>query len=268
MTNEPRLHRRQALQFLGGAAVVAVAAACGSGSGKSSDAADSATSTSTTSRASSSASGTSGGTSTPIPEETAGPFPGDGSNGPDVLTESGVVRSDIRSSFGDAHGTAEGVPTTMKLRVVDAATGAPMQGAAVYVWHCDRGGSYSLYSGDASDQNYLRGVQAAGADGIVTFTTIFPAAYPGRWPHVHFEVYSSLADAAGGGAKVATSQLALPEATCNTVYATNGYEQSAQNLSQLSIASDMVFSDGVSRQLAKVTGSVDNGYTISLDVPV
>ena len=34
-----------------------------------------------------------------IPEETAGPFPGDGSNGPDVLTESGVVRSDITTTL-------------------------------------------------------------------------------------------------------------------------------------------------------------------------
>jgi protocatechuate 3,4-dioxygenase beta subunit len=266
MTNEPRLHRRQALQFLGGAAVVAVAAACGSGKG--SDAADPATSTSTTSAASSTTSGTSGDTSTPIPEETAGPFPGDGSNGPDVLTETGVVRSDIRSSFGDAQGTAAGVPTTLKLRVLDAATGAAMNGAAVYVWHCDRGGSYSLYSGDASDQNYLRGVQAAGRDGVVTFTSIFPAAYSGRWPHIHFEVYSSLADATAGGSKLATSQLALPEATCKTVYATSGYEQSVQNLAQMSLTSDMVFSDGVSQQLAKVTGSVADGYTISLDVPV
>ena len=37
-----------------------------------------------------------------IPEETAGPYPGDGSNGANVLTESGVVRSDITSSFGSA----------------------------------------------------------------------------------------------------------------------------------------------------------------------
>jgi protocatechuate 3,4-dioxygenase beta subunit len=263
MTNEPRLHRRQALQFLGGAAVVAVTAACGSG--KSSNA-DPATSSSTTSAASSSTTG--GGASTPIPEETAGPFPGDGSNGPDVLSESGVVRSDIRSSFGDAHGTAPGVPTTLKLRVLDAATGAAMNGAAVYVWHCDRGGAYSLYSTDASEQNYLRGVQAAGRDGVVTFTSIFPGAYSGRWPHIHFEVYSSLADASGGGSKLATSQLALPEATCKTVYATSGYEQSVQNLAQMSLASDMVFSDGVSQQLAQVTGSVADGYTISLDVPV
>lgn len=39
-----------------------------------------------------------------IPEEPAGPYPGDGSNGPNVLTESGIVRSDIRSSFGSSAG--------------------------------------------------------------------------------------------------------------------------------------------------------------------
>ena len=35
-----------------------------------------------------------------IPSETGGPYPGDGSNGPNVLVMSGIVRSDIRSSFG------------------------------------------------------------------------------------------------------------------------------------------------------------------------
>ena len=34
-----------------------------------------------------------------IPQETEGPYPADGSNGPTVLTSTGVVRSDIRSSF-------------------------------------------------------------------------------------------------------------------------------------------------------------------------
>src|SRR5262245_4433998 len=96
------LHRRQALKFLGGAAAVAVAAACGS-SNSSDNAAPSSSSTPTTtagSATSSSSETTSAGSPTsPIPEETAGPFPGDGSNGPDALGESGVVRSDIRSSF-------------------------------------------------------------------------------------------------------------------------------------------------------------------------
>ena len=37
-----------------------------------------------------------------IPEETSGPYPGDGSNGANVLTQSGIVRSDITSSFGSS----------------------------------------------------------------------------------------------------------------------------------------------------------------------
>ena len=112
-----------------------------------------------------------------IPEETAGPYPGDGSNGPDVLETDGVVRSDIRSSFGAMSGTADGVPITLELTVRDLARdGAPFAGAAVYAWHCDREGRYSLYTAGATDQNYLRGVQIADAAGLVRFTSVFPPA--------------------------------------------------------------------------------------------
>ena len=54
-----------------------------------------------------------------IPEETAGPYPGDGSNGTNVLSESGVVRSDITCSFGDASAVADGVPFTIELTLLD-----------------------------------------------------------------------------------------------------------------------------------------------------
>ena len=83
-----------------------------------------------------------------IPEETAGPYPGDGSNGVNVLTETGIVRSDITSSFGTASGVAEGVPLTIRLKVYDlnGEDATPLTGAAVYLWHCDRDGEYSLYS--------------------------------------------------------------------------------------------------------------------------
>ncbi len=57
-----------------------------------------------------------------IPNETEGPFPGDGSNGPNVLTLSGVVRSDIRSSFAGLSGTADGVPLTIALTIVSTST--------------------------------------------------------------------------------------------------------------------------------------------------
>jgi protocatechuate 3,4-dioxygenase beta subunit len=205
-----------------------------------------------------------------IPEETAGPFPGDGSNGPNVLTESGVVREDITGSFGSASGVAEGVPLTVNLKVYDlnGEEATPLAGAAIYLWHCDRDGSYSMYDGDAAEENYLRGVQEADADGRLSFTTIFPGCYAGRWPHMHFEVYESLASATSASNKLRTSQLALPQDVCETVYATEGYEESVGNLAQVSLDSDNIFSDGYSLQMAKVTGSVAEGYVATLNVPV
>jgi len=205
-----------------------------------------------------------------IPEETAGPFPGDGTNGPDVLNQSGVVRADIRSSFGSSTTLASGVPLTIRLAILDIAQScAPIDGAAVYLWHCDQAGRYSLYSSSAQSENYLRGVQAAGADGIVTFTSIFPACYSGRWPHIHFEVYPSLEKATNAGNKIATSQVALPEDICNQVYATSGYEQSVQNLAGVSLARDNVFGDdGGVHELGAISGAIAGGLTVDLSVPV
>jgi protocatechuate 3,4-dioxygenase beta subunit len=206
-----------------------------------------------------------------IPEETAGPFPADGSNGVNVLTESGVVRSDITASFGSASGVADGVPMTIRMKVydLDGEDATVLAGAAVYVWHCDRDGEYSMYSDTVGDENYLRGVQEADADGVVEFNSIFPACYPGRWPHIHFEVYRSLAEATSAGSKLRTSQIAIPQDVCEEVYGgAEGYDQSVTKLAQVSLDSDMVFADGHSLQLGKVTGSLDEGYTIALNVPV
>ena len=55
-----------------------------------------------------------------VPTETAGPYPGDGSNGPDVLDDSGIVRHDIRRSFGDSRTLARGIPLRVNLTVTDA----------------------------------------------------------------------------------------------------------------------------------------------------
>jgi len=205
-----------------------------------------------------------------IPEETAGPFPGDGSNGPNVLAQSGIVRKDIRSSFGSSATTAPGVPLAINLTIQDAANDcAPMAGAAVYVWHCDRAGNYSLYSQAASTENYLRGVQATDGAGLVTFQSVFPACYSGRWPHIHFEVYSNLEAATNEANKIATSQIALPKDACDLVYATDGYAQSVANLGQVSLTSDNVFGDdGGVHELGTVTGSVADGMSVALTVPV
>ena len=254
------LSRRQALQAFGLGAVAVGLAACGSSSTTTSAAA------STTAGAGATAAAASG----EIPDETAGPYPGDGSNGANVLTESGVVRSDIRSSFGTGSATAEGVPMTLDLTVSDLAHGGKaFAGVAVYVWHCNREGQYSLYSDGITGENYLRGVQIADADGKVSFTSIFPACYSGRWPHIHFEVYPDQASITDSTKAIATSQVALPKTACDTVYATTGYDASVRNLSQISLGSDNVFGDddGAS-QLGTVTGSVADGYTVSLAVGV
>lgn len=205
-----------------------------------------------------------------IPEETAGPYPGDGSNGPDILTQSGVVRSDITASFGTSTTVAPGVPLTVKFALVDTADGCvPYAGAAVYAWHCDRDGGYSMYSQGLESENYLRGVQAAGDDGIVTFTSIFPGCYSGRWPHIHFEVYPTLDLANDAQNKVATSQIAMPADICSQVYATSGYESSLGNLSGVSLASDNVFGDdGGVHQLGVMSGTIESGLTVTLEVPV
>jgi protocatechuate 3,4-dioxygenase beta subunit len=260
------IDRRRALKLIGLTGVSAgFLVACGP-----STLGSASTSSSSSSAGSSGSSASSAASCDPIPEETAGPYPGDGSNGPDLLNQSGVVRSDIRSSFGGASGTAEGRPLTIKLAIQDQDDGcAPMPGAAVYLWHCDRAGNYSLYSQAAADQNYLRGVQAADDSGVVTFTSIFPACYSGRWPHVHFEVYPSLDKATDQANKIATSQIALPKDVCDAVYATTGYEQSVRNLGQVSIQSDNVFGDdGGARQLGSMSGSVGAGYVVELAVPV
>ena len=104
--------------------------------------------------------------------------------------------------------------------------------------------------------------------GRVTFTTVFPGCCSGRWPHIHFEVYPSLAAPSSVANKIAPSQIALPKATCDLVYATAGYEASVPNLSSVSLASDMVFSDGSALVLATMSGSVGGALTATLSVAV
>ena len=212
-------------------------------------------------------SGSTGGACASTPQETAGPYPGDGSNGPNALALSGILRSDLRASIGGSSGTAAGVPLTITLTVVDASDGCtPMAGYAVYLWHCDQDGKYSMY--DLEDQNYLRGVQETADDGTVTFTTVFPGCYSGRMPHMHFEVYPSTASISSSRNAVLTSQIAFPEGACNTVYASTGYESSVRNFASTSFERDNVFSDGVETQLAAVSGTVSSGYTASLQVGI
>ena len=163
------------------------------------------------------------------------------------------------------------MPLTVNLTVLDSSAGyAALEGVAVYAWHADGQGRYSMYSQGVENENYLRGVQPTDATGTASFTTVFPGCYDGRWPHIHFEVYRSTAEATSDGRIVTTSQIALPQAACESVYAdTSTYPSSASNLARTSLTRDMVFGDdGGIHQLATVTGDASGGYVANLTIGV
>jgi protocatechuate 3,4-dioxygenase beta subunit len=193
-----------------------------------------------------------------IPSETEGPYPL-----ATVRTNAAMLRRDVRED-------RTGVPLTLILTLVNVSQSCePITNAAVYVWHCDKDGQYSGYSGGSNGnqlgQTWLRGIQNTDSSGRVAFTTIYPGWYGGRITHIHFQVYLN---ANVGGTATATSQLAFPQAITQAVYNSTLYAARGQNTSVASFAADNVFSDGTEFQLATVTGDITNGYTATLTVGV
>lgn len=268
--------RRRALRWFAGAGSAAMLTGCDSGGGTTTTTGTTGTIVTPTPTPTGSAptpSPTSTGSCIADPAETGGPYPADGTNvssgaTSNVLASANVVRSDIRSSFvGSSTNVAAGVQLTLTLTLVNVnASCAPLAGYAIYLWHCNATGQYSLY--DLPAESYLRGVLVTDANGQATFTTIFPGCYAGRWPHMHFEIFSSLTNATGGRYAILTSQLAMPQAVSSTVY--NGsslYSASVRNLAGVSLSGDNVFGDNSSAQIAQqtpsFTGSVAAGYSAS-----
>ncbi|TPQ17483.1 intradiol ring-cleavage dioxygenase [Streptomyces sporangiiformans] len=121
----------------------------------------------------------------------------------------------------------EGIPMTLRIKVIDSETCKPIRNAAVDIWHCDALGLYSGYedlssggggggtppSGTPSDvpsgtptgappggggggheeptddKRYLRGTWKTDKSGFVTFKTVFPGWYRGRCVHIHTKVH-------------------------------------------------------------------------------
>ncbi len=254
----------RALGLLGAGAGLVTIAAC---SGESSSA--SSTSSAASSSSSDSSSTTADGDCTATPPETGGPFPADGTNDDgngseaNVLDDDGIIRADIRSDL-DGSDTQEGVPFALKVNVQDSQC-APMPGAAVYVWHCNKEGEYSAYNsqmigGDFTAHQWLRGVQVADSEGNLEFSTILPGRYQGRAFHIHFEVYAddSFSD------KLLTSQMAMDDELVNQLFTEAGYTDALRN--DTSNSRDGIFSDGFSQQLLTVTGDVESGLTASITV--
>jgi protocatechuate 3,4-dioxygenase beta subunit len=269
------LRRRRMLGLMFGGGAATLLAGCGGGD----DAVTAAATSTDTAATTTTTTGTAGAACIVPPQETAGPYPSDGSNAvngttSNVLTQSGVLRSDIRASFGTSTNVAAGVPLLLTLKLLNANSScAPLAGYVVYLWHCDRDGNYSLYSSGVQNETYLRGVQVSDSSGIVTFQTIFPGCYAGRYPHIHFEIYPNVASATSYVNRILTSQIALPAAACATVYSTAaGYTRSATNYSMTSLATDGIFGDNTAAQVAAMTpdlaGDITAGYSGGVNVGI
>lgn len=268
--------RMLGMMALGGGALLlnACGGSGGSDAATTSTATTTATTTTTTTTTGTGTTGTGSAACAATPTETNGPYPADGSNLANgvlsnILSTSGVVRSDIRSSIGGLSGTAPGVQVTLTINLVNTnASCAGLSDYAIYLWHCDADGLYSLY--DVPQQNYLRGVQATDSSGQAVFTTIFPGCYAGRYPHIHFEVYRSLSTATNYANRLLVSQFAMPAAACTAVYAAGGYASSGSRFTQTSTSSDNVFGDNTAAQVTAMTptltGSPSVGYTGTVTV--
>lgn len=196
--------------------------------------------------------GTTSGNCAVAPTETEGPFP--------TKVPSSYVRSDITDG-------RTGHKLTARITILNSNSScAALAGALVDIWHCDAAGNYSEYGGTGMQStnyqavHFLRGRQTTDANGLVTFTSIFPGWYSGRATHIHVHVYSA------NGTSLKVTQIAFPEGTGSAVAAVNGYTKGLSGYT--TNATDNVFSDGVSLELATVTGSTAAGFELIINLAV
>jgi protocatechuate 3,4-dioxygenase beta subunit len=202
---------------------------------------------------------TGGGTTgcTESPTETEGPFP------------TKVPSTYVRSNIVDGR---TGVPFTINITIKNKNSScAVLAGVIVDIWHCDKDGNYSEYGGtgmqttDYTAVHFLRGRQTADANGLVSFTSIFPGWYSGRATHIHVHIYN----AAGTSLKV--TQISFPEGASSAVTMVNttasGYTKGMSGYTLN--AADNVFSDDTTGvEVATVAGTVAAGYTLTHSIAV
>jgi protocatechuate 3,4-dioxygenase beta subunit len=133
-----------------------------------------------------------------------------------------LLRSDIRADPVTG-ALSQGRPLSLAFNVSRLASGActPLTGAYLDVWHCDAGGRYSDESANGtSGKKYLRGYQITDANGVASFTTIYPGWYSGRAVHVHFKLRLF-----AGATKTYefTSQFFFDESVTSAVHALSPY---------------------------------------------
>ncbi|MGH8174194.1 MAG: hypothetical protein ACREPX_13715 [Rhodanobacteraceae bacterium] len=155
------------------------------------------------------------GACTLTPELTIGPY----------FVDEGLNRSDVRGGTGsDTPFIADAVPLYLTIKATSALTaGCPaLAGVQIDIWHCHGGGLYSDEQQEGTlGQTWLRGYQITDANGIASFTTIYPGWYPGRTIHIH--VMARYYDNNGNKTYEFTTQLYFDEASNDVVMATYPY---------------------------------------------
>jgi protocatechuate 3,4-dioxygenase beta subunit len=174
------------------------------------------------------------------PATTEGPF----------YNDPKLVRADITEG-------RPGVPTELKLQVVDAMC-RPLANARVDVWHCDATGLYSGYGGQGDDRGtstvgatFMRGTQMTGADGVATFKTVYPSWYRGRTTHIHFKVFLD-------AASVLTGQLFFPDALSEYLYRNVAPYTGRRSMRDTSNAADAIARQATAASFAYVKERSDS----------
>lgn len=191
------------------------------------------------------------------PAKTVGPY----------FVDERLDRSDVRADTASGAVQA-GVPLTLRMYVFDAdADCAPVRGATVDIWHANAAGRYSDVAQEGtSGQNWLRGFQTTDADGLVTFTTIWPGWYSGRAVHIHFKVRVS--DGTTTTLEF-TSQMFFTDAMNNQVFTTaSPYKERSPQTPDTPDGRDSILGGDAATLTLNPTGDVAGGFTADFSVGV
>jgi protocatechuate 3,4-dioxygenase beta subunit len=184
----------------------------------------------------------------------------------DVVDSSIPERSDIRADTKDSGGTQSGLPLILTINVGSYSSGSctPIENAQVHIWHCNAQGIYSDVQSYTS-QNFLRGYQYTDADGLVTFTTIYPGWYSGRAVHIHVKV--RIFDSSGNVTTEATTQLFFDDTTSSAVYSANS-EYTRNNTRDTMNSTDSIYASEDPTLLVSLNGSSSTSYTGTISIGV
>ncbi|MFC7051239.1 intradiol ring-cleavage dioxygenase [Hansschlegelia quercus] len=136
-----------------------------------------------------------------------------------VQAEEGPFYFDPKLLRSDITEGRPGVPLTLELTFIDAATCQGLGGVRVDIWHADAAGRYSGFEpsnapgavAPAVRETFLRGTQIADDRGAATFRTIYPGWYRGRTAHIHLKAFID-------GRNTLTTQVYFPDALSEYIY--------------------------------------------------